>query len=105
MSCHGLSKYSILTVILTCRSALVPYYLSKGFVIVETEVVGVDNIPMSVNNQINSSDLNQDESLLTLKSYLLSIFNTLNKIIIARYLYEEYVSKFYDDRHVYFYSV
>ena len=48
MSCHGFYKSSILTVILTLRSALVPYHLSKGFVIVETEVGGVGNIPMTV---------------------------------------------------------
>ena len=31
MSCNGLSKYSISTVILTYCSSLVPYYISKGF--------------------------------------------------------------------------
>ena len=34
MPCHGVSKSSILTFILTCHSVLVPYYLSKIFVIV-----------------------------------------------------------------------
>ena len=36
MLCQGFSKSSILTVILTCCNALVPYFLFKGFVIVET---------------------------------------------------------------------
>ena len=35
MSCHFFSKLAISTVILTCRSTSVPYYLSKGFIIVE----------------------------------------------------------------------
>ena len=48
MECHGFDKYTISTVIFTCRSALVPYYLSKVFVVVETEVGGVDNIPTTV---------------------------------------------------------
>ena len=47
MSCHGSAKYSILAVILTCHNSLVTYDLSKGYVIVETEVGAVDNIPMS----------------------------------------------------------
>ena len=47
MSWHGSAKYSILAVILTCHNSLVTYDLSKGYVIVETEVGAVDNIPMS----------------------------------------------------------
>ena len=35
MSCHGFSKLTTWTVIITCRSALVPYYLSKRFIIFE----------------------------------------------------------------------
>ena len=50
MSCHGFVKSSVSTVILTCHNYLVMYYLSKGFVVVETEVGGVDNIPMFVKN-------------------------------------------------------
>ena len=37
ISCHGFSKSSIITVIFTCRSSLVPYYLSKVFSVVETK--------------------------------------------------------------------
>ena len=44
MSCNGFVKSSISTIILTCCNALVPYYISKGFIIVETEVGDVDNI-------------------------------------------------------------
>ena len=35
MSCHDFSKLTTSEVILTFRSAPVPYYLSKGFFIVE----------------------------------------------------------------------
>ena len=51
MPCHGFSKPSISTVISTCCSDLDPYYISKVFVIVETEVDGVHNIPMSIKNK------------------------------------------------------
>ena len=51
MSYHGFVRYSISTVILTCSNVLVPYYLSRGFVKVKTEVVGVDNIPIIVKNR------------------------------------------------------
>ena len=57
MLCHGFTKSSTLTVILTCRSALVPYYFSKGFVIFETEVGGVDNNPKNITIQINANIL------------------------------------------------
>ena len=51
VSCNGFSKYSKSAVILTCLTDLVPYYISKVFVIVETEVDGVHNIPMSIKNK------------------------------------------------------
>ena len=67
MSCHGFYKYSIYTVILACWSALARYYISKGFVIVETEVGGVDNITITMKEQIHAAHLHQEESLLTCK--------------------------------------
>ena len=60
MSCYGFDKYSISTMILTFRSALVPYYLTKVFVIVETEEGDVDNTPMSVKIQIRADNLLQE---------------------------------------------
>ena len=65
MSCHGFSKYSTSTVILTFRSALVPYYLSKGFVIVEKKEDSLDNIPMMTKNQINDDNLHPKYNILT----------------------------------------
>ena len=59
MSCHVFSKHSISKAILTCRSALVSYYIFKVFFVVETEVGGVDNIPTRVKDQINAADLHQ----------------------------------------------
>ena len=105
ISYQGFAKSSTSTVILKCHNYLVSYYSSKGFVIVETEVGGVDNIPINVKKQINPSHLNQDDSLLACKGYIPSIANTLNKIIIARDVYENYLSRYYDDRHVGFYNL
>ena len=44
ISCHVFSKYPISTVVISCRSPIVPYYLSKVFVVVKTEEGGLDNI-------------------------------------------------------------
>ena len=68
VSCHVFAKSSVLAVILTWHNALVPYYLSKVFVIVEIEVVGVDNIPISVKEQISAADLRKEEITLTCKA-------------------------------------
>ena len=51
MSCNGFVKSSISTVILKCQNTLVPYYLSRRFFIVETEVGGVDIITIIVENK------------------------------------------------------
>ena len=48
ISCHRFDKYIILAVNLMCGSDLVPYSHSKGSFVVETEVGGVDNIPVTV---------------------------------------------------------
>ena len=67
MSCHGFLQPSISKVILTCGSALVPYYPSKGFVIVETKEGVKYNIKMSVKDKINADNLHPKDSLLTCK--------------------------------------
>ena len=85
---------------MTRHSSLVPYYLSKVFVIVETKDSVLDNIPMNVKNQTNADNLHPEENLLTHKAEISSIVNTLIKIIISIYLYETYVSHFYDNRYV-----
>ena len=65
MSCHGFSKYSISTVILAFHISLVTYYIYKVFVIVETEEVGIYNIPISFKNQIDSDGVHTKDILLT----------------------------------------
>ena len=58
-------KSSISTVILTCLNALVPYFLSKGFIIVETEEGGLDNITMNVKMKIHADNIYHEDSLQT----------------------------------------
>ena len=94
---HGFYKYPISTVILSCLIDLVPYYLSEGIYIVETEEGGLDNIPIIMKNQTNAVNLNNGDSILTRKVEISSIVNILNKIIILRGVYDTYVSKFYYD--------
>ena len=67
ISCPGFSKYSILTVVLTCLSALVPYYLSKTIFIAETEEGSFDIIPKNVYMQIHADNLHHEASLLNSK--------------------------------------
>ena len=57
MSCYGFSKVTTSTLILTCFSALVPYYLSKVFIIIEKLDEVFLNIPETALRQINASIL------------------------------------------------
>ena len=82
VSCYRFVKYSISTIILTCLSDLVTYYLSEEFVMVETYVGWVDNIPTTVRIQTHADNLHKEDSLLTLNTVIPSIVNTLSKIII-----------------------
>ena len=85
---------------MTYRSALIPFFLFNGFDIVETEEGRVDNIPTTVKITIETDHLQKQDSILTRKVVIPSIFNTFNIIIIERYLYRKYPSNFYDDRHM-----
>ena len=68
MSCHGLLKSPISTVILTYPSALVPNYLNKVSVVVETEEGGPYNIPITIKEQINDVNLHNEDILLKCKA-------------------------------------
>ena len=59
MSCCGFSESPISTVILTFRVDSVTHYLSKVFVIIETEEGGIDNIIMSLKIQTHDDNLYQ----------------------------------------------
>ena len=60
ISCHGLSILTISKVILTFRSALVPYYSSKDFFIVEKLEGKCESIPERALKQINASPLHAE---------------------------------------------
>ena len=68
MSCHGFSKSIISTVIIKCRSTLVAYYLSKGFLIFEKEEGKFENIPEKYLRKIYAYPLHDEDSLLMCKS-------------------------------------
>ena len=83
MSFHRFFRSSISTFILTCRNALVPYYISKVFVTVEREVVGVDYIPITVKkNQCLSFTRRGDSS--NIKSRYTINCQYIEKLIICK---------------------
>ena len=100
ISCHGFSKSSISKIIFTYCSTLVTNYLYKGFIVVETEEGGLDHIPMSMKMKNCADNLHQEYIIITCKAAIPFIVNTLNKIIIIRDMYENYVYNLYDDLHV-----
>ena len=62
-----LKKTTTSKVIITCHSALVPYYLSKGFIIVvKVERVFV-NTPKPVLQKTNASPLHEEDRLMAFK--------------------------------------
>ena len=77
-----------------------PYYLSKVFISVEKVDGFFVNIPDPIIKKINASPLHDNYSLLACKSNIPSIFKTLNIIVITKYVYTEFESSRYDDRHV-----
>ena len=99
MSYHIFYKVTTSTVILSCCSDPVPYYLSKGFIIVEK--VEVFCKYTRTHSQSNQCFLLHDEySPLVCKASIQSIVTKLDKIVITRYLYGKFLSISYDIRHV-----
>ena len=83
MSCRGFKRKKS-TVILTCPSALVSCYIFKVFVNVETRKGGLYNVPSNVPDKINSVVKRDNYSVLTYKTSIPYIVNTLNNIYIPR---------------------
>ena len=88
------SKLKISTVIFTCCSALVPYYLSKDFVIFEKVEDKFENIPEQFLRQINASPLHDEYRLLTYKSSMSYIVKILKFFVILRYVYGKFLSRY-----------
>ena len=86
--------------ILTCRSIIVSYFISKCFVIVETKEGNLDKFLRNIQEQNNSVVRQNNDSILTCKTVITSIVNILKNIYIHRTLYGEYFTKLYDDHHV-----
>ena len=55
---------------------------------------------MNVKNKIDADNLHPEDNLLTCKSAISSIVNTLHKIFIPTDVYDMYVSHYYDYRYV-----
>ena len=104
ISCHGLVNYSIPKVILKFRSDLVTYYISKGFVIVETEEGVIDNTPTNVNIKIHDDSLHPEDSSSTQSGISINC-QYIKKIIISRDVVKNYASNFYDYHHIEFYTL
>ena len=93
------SKMTTSTVIITCCSALVTYYLSNVFIIVENVDEVFVNMPDPVFKQINASQLHDYDIILECKAAMFSIFKTLKTFVITTYVYNGFEYIWYDDRH------
>ena len=98
--CCSFAKYQESTVILTCRSAIVSFYLSKGFVIVKTKEGGLYKVPINVKNQINTVSKHNKYSVITCKTAIPYIANTLNQIYTSRAVYNTYAESIYGEYHI-----
>ena len=67
------------TVILTCRSKLVSYYLSKGFLILEKYSPEMNNVTIRVKQCICAVDIHKNSSLITCNREIPSVGSTLKQ--------------------------
>ena len=86
MSCHGFTKDNNTTVILTCRSKLVSYHLSKEFLIPENNSDALIDVPKRVNQQISAEDLHPNYDVMACNRAIPFAANNLKDIHLSSYL-------------------
>ena len=104
ISCHEFFEYLISTVILKYCNELFPYYLSKWFVIVETELGSVDNIPIIVKKNQCYSFTWRGESSNMQGFYNLNCQHIEQNIHWNRCVWK-YMYNYDDNRNVEFYNL
>ena len=83
LSCNSFIQEKNSTLILTCRSKLVSYYLSKGFVTIEFFSKASKNVPQTVQNSINAINMYESDSIMSYSTQMNLIKNTLNNIYLG----------------------
>ena len=83
VSCYIFVQFENSTLILTCRSKLVSYYPSKGFLILERYSKALKNVPLRVKICIN--DIKNFDGYFVMSFYtpIPSVTNNLKKIYLG----------------------
>ena len=87
LSCHVFEINCPATVTLTWCSGLNGYYLSKGFVIDDSDAAWINQIPKHVPEYIIAFNKKINVSIPTCKTPIPYIINRLNNISIPKYVY------------------
>ena len=84
VSCCGYFQEDSSTVILTCGRNVVPYYLSKFFVMLAQNSQDLKKIPTRVRQCIHIVYMDEDDSLITCNMAMPSIDNNLKKYMSVK---------------------
>ena len=98
VSCYGFVHYKNSTLILTCRSKLVLYHLSKGFLIFEQAYQALKNVTLRVQNRINDINMFDCDYIVSCSTAITSVLNTLNNIYLGGPIWDEFTSEYYNDK-------
>ena len=82
VSCYGFVQDKNPTLILTCRSKLVSYCLSKGFLILWQALKTLKNVPLRVKNHIHYNNTFYGDSIMNCGTEITSVSNILKNIFI-----------------------
>ena len=86
-----------LCLILTYRSKLVSYHLSKGSVITEKSSQALNNVPQTVQNHSNAINMHESDSRISCCTPIPSVANTLKNIYLGGPLWYEFTPEYYND--------
>ena len=102
VSCCVFLKEDTPTVIFTCRSKLVSYYPSKGYVMLTNGSKDLEKITTRIKQLIHAVAMNVKDLSITCNVSIHSVANNLKKSHLSTILLNEFTSTYYDDKNDYF---
>ena len=98
MSCYCYIQGNNSSLILTLRSKLISYQLSKGFVIIEKISQALKNFTKTVEKFIDAINIYDNDSIMIQITPITPLAKTLNNIYYVGPLCNELISEYYNER-------
>ena len=81
-----------------CRSNIVSYYPTEGFVMLDQDDQALNNTPLGVKQKKHAVNMLGNYSVMIYSNEITSVENTLKKISLSETILNEFTSTYCDDK-------